>query len=139
MSVFYVSLTYSSQPLVHWKDDLWSQGSQTTSPFFDQSFSPHSLILLNMLTPTVWRLATNRHGFPLFSPSAFSLCPLPLPSQLSTHVIISAARISMNFTLGVMLYSFSYHRAHSEVKLSGPTAAFQKSVLSSSEPLGSCI
>lgn len=38
----------------------------------------------------------------------------------------------MNVTLGVMLYSFSYHCVHSEVILSHLTTAFQKSVLSSS-------
>lgn len=116
--------------------------AQTTSPFFvvfDQSFRPQSLILLHMLTPAVWRLGTNRHGFPLFSPSSFSLCASPLPSQLPTHVIINAARISMNLTLGVVLCSFSYHCAHPEVILSHLTTAFQKSVLSSSEPLGSCV
>lgn len=116
--------------------------AQTTSPFFvvfDQFFRPHSLILLHMLTPTVWRLVTNRHGFSLFSPSSFCLCAQPLPSQLLTHAIISAARISMNWTLGAVLYSFSYHCAHPEVILSHLTAAFQKSVLSSSEPLDSCV
>lgn len=140
VSVFYVS-PISSQSLVRWKDSFGAK-AQTTSPFFvvfDQSFRPHSLILLHMLTPTVWRLVTNRHGFSLFSPSSFSLCAQPLPSQLPTPAIISAARISMNWTLGVVLCSFSYHCAPPEVILSRLTAAFQKSVLSSSEPLGSCV
>lgn len=106
---------------------LWSI-LQSTQPYFAEYVNPYCLETGNQKTQVSTIL-----------PQFFFLVSLAPTFSVPTHVIISAARISVNFTSGVMLYSSSYRCAHSEVILSHLTAAFQKSILSSSEPLGSCV